>query len=165
MKQIIAYCGVEPEFVNSYNFEMDRITCFDNPEHAREDIDDFLLDGDETFAGYVAQVSIVGKLFNIFDSVHRKQFLSALPPKLAHRNYIIPKEVYVLHLMSAWYSDTNDIKFAMELDYPEKYFWNEITFEFLEEHAFDGFVVKNEECSSYVVFNPNKNLKFLDITI
>jgi hypothetical protein len=160
-----AFCGVEQTFVQTYEFVGKSITCYDNPMHAKEEVEDFYDNDDGSIAGYVVEVSIKGELFNVFDPTHRKALLSALPSKLEHRGYIITKEIYVLHLMGMWVKDYEELENTFVLEDTGKFFYNDLLLEFIEEAGFNGYVAKYENCSEYVVFYPNINLEILDISI
>lgn len=164
MSTINAFCVVEQDFVQTYKFSDKWITCYDNPQNAREELEEFS-DDETNFRGYIAEVAIEGNLFNIFDLAHRKILFNALPSKLNHNGYITPKEIYMLHLMGMWNKDSAEIQNIFALEDTEKFFYNEIMLDFVEDYGYCGYVAKYENFSVYVVLNPNSNLSVINISL
>lgn len=161
MKKIIAYTSIEQIVVGDYKFNCDEYHFYDNEITAREEIEDFKEDDEFT---YVAKVEIKTELFNIYNPIHRKQFLTILPKQVEYRDAIVNKEVLVLFLMGLWIKDDKSI-FAEENISTNEVF-DEIDVKYyIKELGFNGYISKIDHLSQYTVFYPDKYVEIIKLDI
>ena len=161
MKKIIAYTSIEQIVVGDYKFNCEEYNFYDNPITAKEEIEDFKEDN-EFF--YIAKVEIKDNLFNIYNPIHRKELLSILPKYVDYHYTKYNKEVLILSLMGKWIKDDDTVPFEENISTNELF--NEGNLKrYIKDLDFNGYISMIDNLSQYTVFNPDKYVEILKLSL
>ena len=161
MKKIIAYTSIEQIVVGDYKFNCEEYNFYDNPITAKEEIEDFKEDN-EFF--YIAKVEIKDNLFNIYNPIHRKELLTILPKYVDYHYTKYNKEVLILSLMGKWFKDDDSVPFEENISTNELFNEKNIK-HYIKDLGFNGYISMIDNLSQYTVFNPDKYVEILKLSL